>query len=172
MELVNNIITIAMPTIVIIVVAIITYVGAIVLPSALEYIESKIGVTRYNHLIAVGTDIWGLVEDYKRLNPEFASSITNVQSMFGCEIKKVIPALTETEIIQIRQTIAGVVNKDRPITPVVPVLEAVEKVAVDIAPQIVAPIIKYVTENGVELQPVVAPVVEPIADTIPIIIPQ
>jgi hypothetical protein len=176
--LLYSILQIITPTIVAVVIALITYAGVKTYPTFLVWLKLKIGVARYNHLKLVGTDVWALVEDYKRLNPEFALSIANVQSMFGCEIKKVLPSLTESQIIQVRQTIAGVTNKYRTVTPApVPVLQDIEKVAQDVIPaSIIAPIIKYMTEDGIELQPVVAPIVEativsPITDSTTPIIP-
>jgi len=157
MDLINNILQVAMPTIIIVVIAVLTYIGIVVYPSFIAWLKIKLGAARYNHLKTVALDIWGLVEDYKRLNPEFALSLLHVQGMFANELKKTIPSVTDSEISQIRETVSGIMNKDKIAiiaNPQEDIPDDLLKVAEDVAPQVVAPILKYVTSDGIELQPV------------------
>ncbi len=78
--------------------------------------EIKIGSDAYNHNMAVARGIWGAVEEDVRTNPELQKLVSKVeakQQLFARKIQKAIPGLTDDEIVQFRQAVAGEVNKGR-----------------------------------------------------------
>lgn len=80
-----------------------------------EQIANKIGIDNYNAILSFGVKVWGLVDEYFRITPNVTKTIESAQAMFKEEILKKFPNLTDTEIDQIRQIIAGEVNKGREI---------------------------------------------------------
>ena len=78
--------------------------------------EVKIGADAYNHNMTVVRGIWGAVDEDVRTNPEMqklASKIEAKQQLFAVKIQKAIPGLTDDEIVQLRQAVAGEVNKGK-----------------------------------------------------------
>ena len=85
--------------------------------------EVKIGADAYNHNLTVAREIWGAVDEDVRTNPELQKLVSKIevkQQLFAQKIQKAIPGLTDDEIVQLRQAVAGEVNKGK---------EAVEAVA-------------------------------------------
>ena len=127
------------------------YLGKKVLkliPLVIEFVVAKIGLTNYQKYKAIAWDVWNKGEEFFRLNPIIGSTIQAKILMFETEIRKKIPGITDAQIEDFRQAIAGEVNKDKPA-----VIKAIED-PVEIVT--INPIKKYVDENGVELQPISA----------------
>ena len=81
---------------------------------------AKIGADTYNHDLTVARSVWGMVDEEARTNPELQKIIGNVtariqakQKLFAEKIQKAIPGITDDEIEQLRQAVAGEINKGR-----------------------------------------------------------
>ncbi|MDP4178718.1 MAG: hypothetical protein Q8900_10305, partial [Bacillota bacterium] len=144
----NQVIQILTPVINLIIVAILGFLGKEVLeivPKAVEFLVSKIGLNNYTKLKATAKDIFMRIEEDGRLGKLVGSKI----DVFNSTIKARFPQISDAEIDLIRQAIAGEFNKDR--TAVINDIEnPVQEVKVE-------PIVKYVTPDGTELQPVSIP---------------
>lgn len=78
-----------------------------------EEIATRIGIDKYNSLLAFATQCWKITDEYFRITPNVIKTIDNAQLKFKEEILKKFPQLTDDEINQIRQTIAGEINAGR-----------------------------------------------------------
>lgn len=128
--------------------AMIGYIGAQavkVVPSIVDNIVARVGLTKYKHYKLIAQDIWYIVDEYFRLHPEDKKGIEDKINMFAVEIRKKIPGITDEQIEQFRQALAGEINKDKP---------AIEKALEEPKTVQVTPTIKYFTSDGTELQPV------------------
>ncbi len=75
--------------------------------------EVKIGTDAYNHNMTVAREMWGAVDEDVRTNPELQKLVSKIevkQQLFMQKIQKAIPGLTDDEIVQLRQAVAGEVN--------------------------------------------------------------
>ena len=78
--------------------------------------EVKIGTDAYNHNMTVARGIWGAVDEDVRTDPELQKLVSKIeakQQLFTQKIQKAIPGLTDDEIVQLRQAVAGEVNKGK-----------------------------------------------------------
>lgn len=71
----------------------------------------KTGVDEYNRNMAFARDIWKLVDENFRISAAVEKTAEAKQKMFAEELKKRLPALTDDEVVQLRQAVAGEVNK-------------------------------------------------------------
>ena len=78
-----------------------------------EAVVAKIGADTYNQRLAVARQMWGAVDEEFRITPTLEKTIENKQKLFAEKIKKAIPGITDSEIEQLRQAVAGEVNKGR-----------------------------------------------------------
>lgn len=120
-------------------------------PKLIDFIVAKIGLTNYTKSKLVALDIWNIVEEDFRLNKIIGDTIQAKQIMFETLIKQKIPGITDAQIENFRQAIAGEFNKDKPL-----IIKAIEDPVT-----IAEPIIKYFNANGIELTELI-PKVEPI----------
>jgi len=121
-------------------------------PKLIDFVVAKIGLTNYTKSKLVALDIWNIVEEEFRLNELIGDTIQAKQIMFKTLIKQKIPSITDAQIENFRQAIAGEFNKDKPIMLKVLGLEDSITIA--------EPIIKYFNADGIELQPIVSPISE------------
>lgn len=130
-------------------IAFIGYIGkevAKLVPVAIDFVVAKIGLTNYQRSKIVAQDIFYQVEEYFRKHPEAKEQFISKAAYFIQLIKIKIPGITDEEIETLKEAIAGEFNKDKP---------AVQKaIEASVETVTVAPIIKYATPEGVELQPV------------------
>lgn len=115
-SIINQIVPVAIAAIVGVFVAIIKAVG----DAAVEYIDKKkeavaarIGIDQYNSKLLLAKNIWNLVDEAFRITPTLTATIEAKQKMFEEEMLKIMPELTSDEITQLRQVIAGEINKGR-----------------------------------------------------------
>jgi len=145
----NNFLTILYPVLNVCVVGILGYIGQAVvrvLPKVVTFIEVKIGVANYTKMQLVAKSVWNIVEENFRLGDLENSKIVEFQTLITAKF----PAITSAQIENLRQDIAGEVNKDKPL-----VIKTVAPTPVPI--EAVAPIIKYFAADGItELKPVLA----------------
>ncbi|MGH4122269.1 MAG: hypothetical protein ACREV6_05005, partial [Clostridium sp.] len=93
----------------------------------------------------VAMDIWNIVEEHFRLNEIIGDTVQAKITLFETLIKQKVPGITDLQIENFRQAIAGEVNKDKSL-----IIKAIEQPI-----EVVAPIIKYFAQDGVtELTPV------------------
>ena len=87
-------------------------VGAWLGAKASEALESK-DATKRKKEIMIAEQVFRQVDETFRISKTLESTIENKQAMFAIEIKKVLPGLTDDEIVQLRQSIAGFVNEGK-----------------------------------------------------------
>lgn len=113
-----------------------------VVPKAIDLLVAKIGLANYQKYKAIAIDIFNKIEEDGRLG----KLVDSKMNTFEILIKAKIPSITDSEIELLRQAIAGEFNKDKPA-----IEKAIEQPVQEVK---VEPIIKYVTQDGTELQPI------------------
>lgn len=88
--------------------------------AGIEYIQQKqkeillkIGSERYNQYLSFARQTWNIVDEYFRITPTVQKTMEAKQQKFAEELKKLVPSVTDSEIEQLRQAVAGEVNKGR-----------------------------------------------------------
>lgn len=115
-EIVSAAIPILVPALVAVFIAILGIVGKYsikVLVALRDYIVKKIGVTEYNRRVAIARHVWGIVEEDWRTHPELQKTVQAKQEAFAAYIEKYIKGITPDEIVQLRQTVAGIFNSGK-----------------------------------------------------------
>lgn len=110
-----------------------------IVPNIINYITAKVGLVTYNKMKTVSLDIWKAIEEDGRLGELVDSKINTFENM----IKKRFPTITDDDIKLLNKSIAGEINKDKPI-----IQKAIESTV-----QEVPATIKYVAPDGTELVP-------------------
>jgi len=145
----NDFLTILYPVLLTILTGFLGYVGKEVvklIPKIITFVVAKIGLTNYQKTKLVSLDIWNIVEEHFRLSNIIGDTVQSKITLFETLIKQKLPLITDKEINDFRQAIAGEINKDKPL-----MLKAIEDPIT-----IVTPIIRYYAADGTtELQPVV-----------------
>jgi hypothetical protein len=73
----------------------------------------KAGADQYNHYLTLAKQAWNIVDEEFRITPNLEKTIAAKQAEFETQIKKLIPSITDDEIEQLRQAVAGEVNKGK-----------------------------------------------------------
>jgi hypothetical protein len=76
-------------------------------------LQVKIGADTYNQNLTVAKGIWNTVDEYFRITANVTKTVETAQAKFAELMKKALPDLTDSEIAQLRQTVAGEVNKGK-----------------------------------------------------------
>lgn len=112
----NQIIPIIITAIVGILVALIKAIGDAVV-SLIEVkkkeVIAKIGIDKYNSEKKLALDIFNIVEEHFRLSETVGNVMNEKIEMFDKLIKEKIPSITNDQIITLRQSIAGEVNRGK-----------------------------------------------------------
>lgn len=115
-QIISAVVPVVVASIVAIFVAIIKAVG----DAAISFIEKKkeavqvkIGIDTYNQRLAFARQAWNIVDEYFRITPTVQKTVDSTGKMFADEMKKLVPSLTDEEIEQLRQAVAGEVNKGK-----------------------------------------------------------
>ncbi len=115
-QIINAIVPVAITAVVAVLVAVIKGVG----DAAVSFIQkkkdavvAKMGADTYNQHLSVARQMWGAVDEDFRITPTLEKTIQNKQAEFAKMIKKAIPGIADDEIGQLRQAVAGEVNKGR-----------------------------------------------------------
>lgn len=118
--MINQIINGVVPIFVTAIVAILTFIIKTVGANFIDYMSAKknelaikTGVDKYNATLQKAKSIWAIVDEEFRITPTLEKTIENKQAMFNKLLKAKIPSLTDDEISDIRQAIAGEVNKGK-----------------------------------------------------------
>ncbi|TBX08256.1 cobalt ABC transporter permease [Clostridium perfringens] len=87
---------------------------------AVEYLKAKkkvadqkIKESKYNELFEVGKNIWNMVEEKYRITDNIENLAKSKADMFDKMLLEKFPHLTKEELIEVRQAIAGEVNKGK-----------------------------------------------------------
>lgn len=114
--IINTVVPVAVTALIAVLVALIKGVG----DAAVNFIEqktaaikSKVGTDTYAQRLAFARQAWNITDEYFRITPTVTKTIDTAQMKFAEEIKRLIPDITEDEISQLRQAVAGEVNKGR-----------------------------------------------------------
>lgn len=115
-QIINTIVPIAITAIVGMVTAVIKTVGE----AGVEYINKKkeavvqkIGADKYNNELQFARSAWGMVDEHFRISPELEKTFQAKQAEFDKIVAEKFPELTSDEISQLRQTVAGEINKGK-----------------------------------------------------------
>lgn len=115
-QIVNEIVPVVVAAAVAVLVAIIKAVGDAAvsfIEKKKEALEAQIGSSTYAQRLDFARQAWGIVDEYFRITPDAAKTIDAAQAKFAEVIKKMVPSLTDEEIAQLRQAVAGEVNKGK-----------------------------------------------------------
>ncbi|MBZ9635569.1 hypothetical protein [Clostridium sp. FP1] len=144
----QNFTTILYPILLTILTGFLGYLGKEVVklvPKLVDFIVAKIGITNYTKSKLVALDVWNIVEEHFRLNEIIGNTVQAKIKMFTALVRLKIPGITDEQIENLRQSVAGEFNKNKPL-----IVKAIEDPVI-----IAAPILKYFALDGVtELQPV------------------
>ncbi|EOU2039964.1 cobalt ABC transporter permease [Clostridium perfringens] len=87
---------------------------------AVEYLQAKkkvadqkIKESKYAELFEVGKNIWNMVEEKYRVTDNIETLAQSKADMFDNMLLEKFPHLTKEELIEVRQAIAGEVNKGK-----------------------------------------------------------
>lgn len=112
----NTVLTAAVAALVAVLVAVVKAFG----DAAVEYVQQKIkavqqkvGADNYNQKLDFARQAWNITDEYFRITPTVEKTFAAKQAYFADQLKKLIPGLTDEEIEQLRQAIAGEVNKGK-----------------------------------------------------------
>lgn len=115
-EIINTVVPVAVTAICGVLVAVIKVVG----DNVVSYIETKkdalatqTGIDKYNATLQKAKSIWAIVDEEFRITPTLTKTAEAKQNMFNKLLKTKIPSLSDNEINDIRQAVAGEINKGR-----------------------------------------------------------
>ncbi|MGU8444780.1 cobalt ABC transporter permease [Clostridium perfringens] len=87
---------------------------------AVEYLKAKkkvadqkIKESKYNELFEVGKNIWNMVEEKYRVTDNIENLAKSKAAMFDRMLLEKFPHLTERELTEVRQALAGEYNKGK-----------------------------------------------------------
>ncbi|MBU3126730.1 hypothetical protein [Clostridium tagluense] len=149
----QNLSNVIYPILLAILTGVLGYIGKEVVklvPKLVDFVIAKIGLTNYQKSKLVAMDVWNIVEEDFRLNNIIGDTVQAKIVMFETLIKQKTPGITDSQIANLRQAVAGEFNKNKPL-----IIKAIEEATAPIINVIaVTPIIKYVAPDGTELTPV------------------
>lgn len=155
-QIVNNVTTTLQPVLYTVVIAVLGVIGAQVkkaAPTLIEFAITKLGITNYEKTKKTAWDIWYAIEEDGRLG----KLLTSKAEAFATLLTQKYPGITNEQIIELRQAIAGEFNKDKgPVIQEITDVENKAKAEAEIKQVVIEPkiITKYVTPDGTELKPV------------------
>lgn len=76
-------------------------------------VKAKAGADKWNHWMDLSRAAWNAVDEEFRITPTLESTISAKQKLFDEALKRAIPEITDAQIEQLRQAVAGEVNKGR-----------------------------------------------------------
>lgn len=88
-------------------------VGIKILAEKLAAAKVKVGADKWNHWMNLAHSAWDIVDEEFRITPMLEKTFAAKQAEFTAQIKKMIPEITDAEIEQLRQAVAGEVNKGK-----------------------------------------------------------
>lgn len=76
-------------------------------------VKAKAGADKWNHWMNLARQTFAAVDEEFRITPTLESTISAKQKLFDEALKQAIPEITDAQIEQLRQAVAGEVNKGR-----------------------------------------------------------
>lgn len=76
-------------------------------------VKAKAGADKWAHWMNLARAAWNAVDEEFRITPTLESTISAKQKLFDEALKQAIPEITDAQIEQLRQAVAGEVNKGR-----------------------------------------------------------
>lgn len=76
-------------------------------------VKTKAGADKWNHWMNLARQTFAAVDEEFRITPTLESTISAKQKLFDEALKQAIPEITDAQIEQLRQAVAGEVNKGR-----------------------------------------------------------
>lgn len=76
-------------------------------------VKAKAGADKWNHWMDLARQTFAAVDEEFRITPTLESTISAKQKLFDEALKQAIPEITDAQIEQLRQAVAGDVNKGR-----------------------------------------------------------
>lgn len=76
-------------------------------------VKAKAGADKWNHWMDLAHQTFAAVDEEFRITPTLESTISAKQKLFDEALKQAIPEITDAQIEQLRQAVAGEVNKGR-----------------------------------------------------------
>ena len=78
-----------------------------------EEVVKKIGAGEYNRKLTFSEQAWGMVDEYFRITPNVEKTLDSTAAKFKEFLLAKAPGLTDSEIKDFQQTVAGIVNAGR-----------------------------------------------------------
>lgn len=85
----------------------------VLIPSLQQNLENKAGAQKTAQLENEAQKIWNIVDEHFRITQFVGDTIKAKQDMFNKKLLAKFPGLTQTEIDDVRQAIAGAVNQGK-----------------------------------------------------------
>lgn len=76
-------------------------------------VKVKAGADQWNHWMDLARSAWNMVDENFRITPTLEKTFAAKQAEFAAQIKKLIPEITDDQIEQLRQAVAGEINKGK-----------------------------------------------------------
>jgi hypothetical protein len=76
-------------------------------------VKAKAGADKWNHWMDLARQTFAAVDEEFRITPTLERTISAKQKLFDEALKQAIPEITDAQIEQLRQAVAGEVNKGR-----------------------------------------------------------
>lgn len=76
-------------------------------------VKASTGAEQWNHWMELAKTVWNAVDEEFRITPTLEKTIVNKQALFAEKIQQAIPEITNDEIEQLRQAVAGEINKGK-----------------------------------------------------------
>ena len=115
-QIINAIIPVAITAIVAVLVAAIKALGDAgvqLISEKIVAVKAKVGADKWGHYMVLARQAWDIVDEKFRITPTLDKTIAAKQAEFEKQIRKMIPEITDDEIAQLRQAVAGEVNKGK-----------------------------------------------------------
>lgn len=115
-QIINAVVPVLITALTGVLVAVIKVVG----DAAVNYIgekaaavKAKAEADKWNHWLDLARQAWNIVDEEFRITPALKKTVAAKQAEFEVQIKRLIPGVTDDQIEQLRQAVAGEVNKGR-----------------------------------------------------------
>jgi len=115
-QIINAVVPVAVTALIAVLVAIIKALGDAgvqFIQRKKDALEVKIGADAYNQNLTFAKAAWAIVDEKFRITPTLEKTVEAKQKEFTAQLEKLIPGITDDEIEQLRQAVAGEVNKGR-----------------------------------------------------------
>lgn len=115
-QIVNGVVPVIVAGLVAVLVAIIKAVSNVTVSFIVQKekaLEVKVGKDTFERNLNFAKAAWNIVDENFRITASLEKTVTAKQEMFAAELKKFVPSLTDAEIEQLRQAVAGEINKGK-----------------------------------------------------------